>query len=371
MKTKKMKLSNISCLLLSLAFFTLSCSKMNDLHQSYLDEGEMVYGAKVDSVVAGAGKNRIEFEIFVRSQRIETVRIFWNDFTDSTEIQVNSQPGIYKKLLEDMEETEYIFQFISIDKYGHRSLPFEVTGNVYGDRFQAALINRAIKSTTPLADGNLTIHWSTAVNYGIYCNLVYMNVNGNQVTKKVPMSESTTLLTDLASGLKYNTSFIPEPAAIDTFYTDFKSQKIFIKVDRSDWTVTADSYEPTGQLPNGAPEKTIDGDASTYWHTEHSGGMPDYPHWLAYDMKKMTNVSVIELTSRSDQLQNDFTDFIVQQSVDGIHWIDCEAFKLADITGVQTFNLQNPITTRYIRVYMVAGPNPYTHLAEFSVGFYD
>lgn len=222
-----MKLSNTTSLLLSLAFFTLSCSKMNDLHQPYLDEGEIVYGAKVDSVAPGAGRNRIRFEIFIMSQRIETCRIFWNDFTDSTEIQINNQSGIYKEILENMEETEYIFQFVSIDKYGHRSLPFEVTGNVYGDRFQVALINRAIKSTTPLVDGNLTIHWSTAVNYGICCNLLYMNVNGDQVTKKIPMSETVTVLTDLASGLKYNTSFIPEPTAIDTFYTDFKTVELY------------------------------------------------------------------------------------------------------------------------------------------------
>jgi hypothetical protein len=258
-----------------------------------------------------------------------------------------------------------------MDKYGHRSLPFEVTGNVYGDRFQETLINRSIVSTTPVINGNLTINWSASVAYGICCNLIYTNVDGDQVTKEVPMSETTTVLADFASGLKYNTLFIPEPTAIDTFYTDFKTQKVFIRVDRSDWTATADSYEPTGQLPNGAPEKTIDGDASTFWHTEHVGGMPGYPHWLAYDMKKMVNVSVVELTSRSNQLQNDFTDFIIQQSTDGTNWVDCEAFKLANVVGVQTFNLQNSITTRYIRVYMTAGPNLYTHLAEFSVGFYD
>ncbi len=366
-----MKLSNRVYILGAFIFFTFSCSKMNDLHQPYLDEGETIYAAKIDSVATNAGKGRIQLEAFIRSQRIETVYIFWNDLADSTEIQVNNQTGIYHKMLENMVEKEYIFQFISTDKYGHRSLPFEVSGKVYGNRFQEALINRAIVSMTPVIHGNLTINWSAAVDQGVGCNLVYMNVDGHKITKKVPMSETITTLNDFASGLKYQTLFVPEPTAIDTFYTDFKAQKVLIIVDRSDWTATADSYESTGQLPNGAPEKTIDGDASTYWHTQHIGEMPGYPHWLAYDMKKTVTVSVVELTSRSDQKQNDFTDFTIQQSIDGSNWIDCESFKLADVVGVQTFNLQNPIKTRYIRVYMTAGPNLYTHLAEFSVGFYD
>mgnify|MGYP001794566739 FL=1 len=171
-----MKLSNliIICIVL-LAFFTQSCTKMNELHQKYLDEGENIYAAKVDSVAAHAGLGRLQLEIFIMSQRIETVLIFWNDYADSVEINISNQTGVFNKLIENMDEKEYIFQLISIDKYGHRSLPFEVTGNVYGNNFQSILTNRVITRTPAIFDGILTIYWSGAAANTIISNLVYID----------------------------------------------------------------------------------------------------------------------------------------------------------------------------------------------------
>ena len=218
-----MKIRNvyIFCMVL-LAFFTQSCTKMNELHQPYLDEGEVIYGAKVDSVAPLAGKGRIQFEMFILAQRIETIRIFWNDYRDSTDVMISNQTGSRKKLVDNMPEKGYIFQFVSLDKFGHKSLPFEVTGNVYGDRFQASLSNRVVKSVSTLVNGKITIGWSGAVDKGVRCDLTYKNLTGSQVVRKVPMSEVTTVITDMASDLKYQTLFLPEKMAIDTFYTDFK-----------------------------------------------------------------------------------------------------------------------------------------------------
>ena len=353
-----------------LAFFAQSCSTMNDSGDQFLDEGEIIYAAKVDSVISRPGNERIQLDLSVASQRIETIRIFWNDYADSSDVHIGNQIGTFPVLLNDMEEKGYVFQLISIDKDGNRSLPVEVTGTVYGNNYQTSLSNRMIKSITALLDGTLTISWSGIVDNGLYCNLSYVNTSGDQIDKIILMSETTTVLTDLASDIEYNTAFLPDSAAIDTFYTDFVVKKVYADIDKSDWTATADSYEATGQLPNGAPEKTIDGDVATYWHTQHVGGMPGFPHWLAYDMKKKIDVAVVELTSRSDYFDADFTDFIVQQSADGVIWSDCGAFNLANTAGAQSFVLQNPVTTRYIRIYMTAGPNSYTHLAEFSVGTY-
>jgi len=199
-----------------------SCSKMNDLHQKYLDEGEIIYAAKVDSVAPGAGNARIQLQMFIISQRIETVRIFWNDYKDSSDVAVANQIGVKTKMLENMAEKSYIFQFVSLDKFGHRSLPFETVGKVYGPNFQSTLTNRVIKSQTPLVNGKITIVWSGAVDKGVRCDLLYTTTGNLQVTRKVPMTETTTVLTDVAKEMKYNTLFLPEPTAIDTFYTAFR-----------------------------------------------------------------------------------------------------------------------------------------------------
>lgn len=216
-----MKINNIYliCTVL-LAVFVQSCSKMNDLHQPYLDEGEIIYAAKVDSVSAKSGKGRIAHEMFITAQRVETVRIFWNDYNDSLDIKIGNETGVTTKIIENLPEKGYIFQFVSIDKFGNKSLPFEVTGNVYGDRFQTIISNRQIKSLSELVNGKITITWQSAVDHGVRCDLNYKNIAGVQVIRKVPMTESTTVITDLDSGFNYRTLFLPEPTAIDTFYTE-------------------------------------------------------------------------------------------------------------------------------------------------------
>lgn len=199
-----------------------SCSKMNDLHQPYLDEGEIIYAAKVDSVAPGAGNARIQLKMFIISQRIQTMRIFWNDYKDSSDVLIANQTGVKTKILENMAEKSYIFQFVSLDKFGHRSLPFETVGKVYGPNFQSTLTNRVIKSQSTLVNGNITIAWSGTIDKGVRCDLIYTNTANQRVTRKVPMTENTTVLTDVSKDMTYNTLFLPEPTAIDTFYTTFR-----------------------------------------------------------------------------------------------------------------------------------------------------
>jgi hypothetical protein len=218
MKIKKLY---IVCIVI-LAFVIQSCSKMNDLHGPYLDEGEIIYAAKVDSVAPGAGKLRMQLEMFIMSQRIETMRIYWNEYKDSLDVAISQKTGVWKTILNNMTEKGYIFKYVSIDKYGHKSLPFEVTGNVYGPLFQAKLSNRVVSSKSTVVAGKVTINWSGAVDYGVRCDLNYTNLSGFPVTLKVPMTQTATVLTDFGSGLKYQTLFLPEKMAIDTFYTDFK-----------------------------------------------------------------------------------------------------------------------------------------------------
>lgn len=200
-----------------------SCTKMNALHQKYLDQGEIIYAPKVDSVTPGAGNKRIQLKMFISSQRIETIRIYWNDYKDSVDVMNSSQTGTKIKLLDNLAEKSYIFQFVSLDKYGHRSLSFETVGKVYGPNFQSTLNNRLLKSQTALSDGKITLQWSGSVDKAVRCNLSYINTNNLTVTRKVPMTETTTVLTDVSKDLKYNTIFLPEPSAIDTFYTSFKT----------------------------------------------------------------------------------------------------------------------------------------------------
>lgn len=224
-----MKLSYLTIICIALiAFCTQSCTNMNDLHQKYLDEGEIIYAARIDSVHVFAGRNRLQLEMFIGSQRIDSVRVYWNNYTDSLTIGVKNQTGVINKFINDMPETDYVFNLVSFDKFGNKSLPVEKAGKVYGTNFQNFLLNRVVKKAI-IAKGVTTITWSSALDKGLNCDLIYTNTTGAQVTKIVPMSEVSTVLADYASNLTYRTSFLPEATAIDTFYTDYKPVTVTLK----------------------------------------------------------------------------------------------------------------------------------------------
>ncbi|GBU07330.1 hypothetical protein AwDysgo_06610 [Bacteroidales bacterium] len=345
---------------------------MNELSDKFLDEGEIVYAAKADSLHPLPGNQRIMMKLWVGSQRVETLRIYWNNYANYVDVAVGNTTGTFEKMLDNMPEGGYIFQVVSLDKFGNKSLPLEANGNTYGPRFRSSLNNRLLKSVIA-QDNELQIIWGGIVDKALGTQVVYTNINGEEVEFSTPIASDTTIITDWKSGLKYNTVFVPEESAIDTFNTAFVDYEaelhIYKKLNKLAWTVEADTYEATGQLPKGGlVEFTIDDDKDTFWHTRHTGeGPTNYPHWLAFDMKKKAAITHVALTSRHDYLTSDFTDFIIQASDDGITWTDYGEFKQPDIAGPQYFAPNKPLTTRYIRIWMIRGTdNQHCHMSEFS-----
>lgn len=204
-----MKLSNVYIICIALmAFFVQSCSKMNDLHQPYLDEGETIYAAKVDSVIAGSGKGRIQLEMFISSQRIETVRIFWNDYKDSVDMAIGGKTGSFKKLIEKLVEKSYIFQFVSLDKFGHKSLPVEVSGKVYGEVYETSLSARAVSIGNSKA--GLVLTFATAPQDNVATEVTYTGTAGALKTISVPASESSITISDnLGSQIGLKSTYKP------------------------------------------------------------------------------------------------------------------------------------------------------------------
>jgi len=197
----------------------ISCSKMNDKHQKYLDQGEIIYASKLDSVSPAPGYNRIEFEMFALSQRIDKVRIYWNDSKDSIDVMINSKTGIFKQIIPNIPEGEYIFQFVSFDKFGDKSLKFEVVSQTYGNNYISRLVDRTINNVS-FVGNNVKINWNTAAN--IFGTLfTYENATGGTRTVFINPDSTSTSLSDYKplGTYSYKTLFKPAVNAIDTFKT--------------------------------------------------------------------------------------------------------------------------------------------------------
>ncbi|MDR3244841.1 MAG: discoidin domain-containing protein [Prevotellaceae bacterium] len=85
--------------------------------------------------------------------------------------------------------------------------------------------------------------------------------------------------------------------------TDWDGSNYRYLHDRSQWTATAldvnfnDNFYYSSSDPRSrAPEKTIDGDKGTFWHSFYSPS-PALPHYLVYDMKETRNIDGFYLTT--------------------------------------------------------------------------
>ncbi|MBR2476247.1 MAG: discoidin domain-containing protein [Bacteroidaceae bacterium] len=78
------------------------------------------------------------------------------------------------------------------------------------------------------------------------------------------------------------------------------------KLDRSNWTITASSQEATGEgAGNGVASCIIDGNNSTFWHSQWNGSEPGYPHWFMIDMKEVKSFDEFEYVSRGNGTSDD------------------------------------------------------------------
>ena len=215
------------------SFFT-ACSDMNDLHQIYLDQGEKIYAAKIDSVFIRPGDGREQLDLFYNAQRIVKCKIYWNVRTDSMEFELPSRgnSGISVRL-ENMEEGNYGYEIFTFDKFENSSLVVEASGKVYGENYKSSLINPSV-SNAEFVDGNAVIEWGNiSPESGVVgVDIKYENKWNQLLDTFVVVTSSTsggnTVLPSIlrGSGFEYRTIFLPNELAIDTFYTEFQPKSV-------------------------------------------------------------------------------------------------------------------------------------------------
>lgn len=312
-------------------FGTQSCSDMSELSDRFLDDGSIVYAAKVDSVSAHPGDGRIEMEIFIKTQRIDYVRIYWNDKADYKDVVVNNQPGTYNVSFE-MDESSYVFNLISVDKYGNESLPVEVSSEVFGDNFRQTISNRLVrKASYDVVNKTLSLNWSSITNFGVANEIIYTNTSGKEVAKKVAFEETVTELADWAFGLKYRTLSLPDPLAVDTFYTSY-DQVSRVSLDKNTWTMLSFSSQVNASSENRA-QNVINDIYTDRWHSAANG----YPGWIVIDFGGEVDVkafgvtpSVYDIGSKDVDVRFP-TTVRFEVSMDNVNWTS-----LGDFTSINT-----------------------------------
>lgn len=232
------RVKNIAILLTMIGGLA-SCDGMDAHYKEFTEEGPIVYIGKVDSLKAFAGRDRIQIEWRkLLDPRAKTATIFWENGTKSVEVQL--EPGKdMKYIIDGLTEGSYIFDVYTYDGLGNTSIMSEATGVVYGAGYEKLLFNSQIK-TAVLKNGILTVTFTAPQdNTLIGSEIRYINTDGKEEIAKlvyrtlVPGDEesgepskivvNTKIEIKNLSGkrIEFRSVYLPEPTAIDYFYTDY------------------------------------------------------------------------------------------------------------------------------------------------------
>lgn len=225
------------------------CSKMNDIQQEFVGDGEVPYTAKPDSVYTKGGINRIEINWTIFSDpKIAGYKIFWNNRKDSLVRSINRSSGVeyIKELITDIEEGTYNFDIYTFDKIGNTSIKMTVIGKVYGERYEAQLLPRSYQSLSRVGN-NMNLEWMPAEDEYIGGEITYENQNGEII--KIPVTKESTKsvlpLFPVGSSFELTSVFKPNSNAIDAFY---KKSVVLIKEVEVNWKPYISIFGHLGSL---------------------------------------------------------------------------------------------------------------------------
>lgn len=231
-KTINMKKGILYTLLTAIITCMVSCDGMDAPYEDFIKDGPIVYIGKADSLKAFSGKNRIKLTWQMQNDpRGVKAQIYWKDRTESVEFDLDRSQKVLEYTLENLQEASYVFEVVIYDKYGHYSLPAEITGEVYGDVYIDFLNPRSYtkKSGKAVYLNKDTGNWEMILNAIrdktlVDTEVIYKDANGEEQRLSWSDRSSCTLtLEGYAEGgmVKYRSCFIPQEGAIDEFWTDY------------------------------------------------------------------------------------------------------------------------------------------------------
>jgi hypothetical protein len=208
-------------------FIFASCENFMDIHQEYLEGGEIVYAPKPLAIQFNAGMDKIEFVCLMENgTNVKTIDIYYtnkDNKKDSLILPVSLSTGLQtvSTILPNMGEKSYTFTVRTTDSNGNKSLNTTGVGTSYGDTFLKTLSNRFVNKAD-YSNKNGVVTWGLAPQSYVWSELIYISGAGVQDTLIVLPDETTsTRPVDLNGYIKYRSVYKPEPTALDVVYGEW------------------------------------------------------------------------------------------------------------------------------------------------------
>lgn len=223
------------------AWMLASCSKMDDFTK-YTNGQEQIYPAKLDSIKVRSGKYRVQIEgVFRVSTGISEIRVYWNSKQDSMRfpVQLKNANDTVRCLIENLPEGPMNFEVRTLDPQGRLSIPTNLVGSIYGERYREGLFQRSVVQQNFVAGQQLQlVTQDVAATMGADAmRIKYKKDDGKMIDTlvKTKSQNAQILLSHYAlnSELSYQTIFRPDSNAIDTFVV--QPTKLIPKGDITAW----------------------------------------------------------------------------------------------------------------------------------------
>ena len=121
----------------------------------------------------------------------------------------------------------------------------------------------------------------------------------------------------------------------------------------ADMTVTAGSEQTSGSATEGPKKFAVDGNTSTYWHSNWTPTTVD-DLWIAFELQKPTKLDALRYLPRPAGNKNgSVTEYKVQVSDDGTNWTDAGSGTWTTDYGWKLAEFNQPVTTKHVRLKAV------------------
>jgi hypothetical protein len=207
---------------------------MDDTYKEFIVEGGLVYPERADNlqVLSGVYSATIVWKK-ATDPKVVRARIYWDNYSDSTEVDTSTADKFVRVSISDLKEKHYTFQIITMDAEGNKSLPSEVSGDVYGDTFLATLKTRPVLyEIANSVTGEWTLKWDAAAVNTIATEVEYTTTGGGVKTVTVPVADTKTVIPDARFGAtyRYRTVFSLALSA-EYLYTGYTSDVVSSKYE--------------------------------------------------------------------------------------------------------------------------------------------
>lgn len=335
-----------------------SCSKDEEVN--------LLQGPANIQAVAGYGEAQFTWD-FPDHEQIEYVQV---DYQNTEGKLLHKKFSRYTEVavISGLEEREYEFTIRAANKQG--ALSGSEVVKVTPHQPPYLFVARTVEIRPDF--GSAIVTWSNETEKEVAVNVRYKDKEGNTQLAVFGSAERNGkgLISNLNWVEQEFTIFVANLAGMQSepkvFTLTPYEERLF---DKSGWEIIDfSSEEAVGEgSGNGKAAHAIDGNISSFWHSQWYGAAPPYPHYFTVDMKEVKTVSNVELFRRQGN-STGMSKFRLEGSVDNETWVSYGEFDFnRTINNGQKYRLAENPQIRYIRMVAIEGPSNYTHLGEMHV----